>query len=320
MPDPTAPAPPLSTAAMLAALLAMPSLMLALVAGSALACAPLLIWAGRRPAPVRLSDGLAHLSGEDPGEPVVDLPADAGRLDRFGAWLATRRIGAVPERTRRVLSLQGRSVGDLLVEKSVWALGGLMVPLIAQVSAQLMGMALPVTPVLLSLVLGVGGWFLPDLRLRSEQKAVHQDAAEAVLTFVDLVTLSRLANQSASRAVLEASQISDHPVMVRIRTSLERSRLEQQAPWAGLQRLSRELDLPGLGDLVEVLTLDDQGASLVATLRARAAEMRDAHLTQEKLAAHQVSESMTVWMVVPVLVLGLVLLTPPLLSLSGVAP
>ncbi len=108
--------------------------------------------------------------------------------------------------------------------------------------------------------------------------------------------------------------------MLRIRATLERARLEQQAPWSGLERLSRELDLPGLGELVEVLTLDEQGASLVATLRARATEMRNAHLSQEKLAAHRVSESMTVWMVVPVLVLGLILLTPPLLSLSGVSP
>jgi hypothetical protein len=301
--------------------LAVPSLTLALVAGAALACAPVLIWAGRRPAPVRLSDGLAQLAGRRPtADPEVVLPPGAGRLDRFGAWLATRRIGAVSERTRRVLSLQGRSVGDLLVEKTVWALGGLMLPLIVQLTAQLAGMTFPVTPVLLGLALGVSGWFLPDLRLRSAQKEVQQDAAEAVLTFVDLVTLSRLANQSASRAVLEASQVSDHPVMLRIRATLERARLEQQAPWSALERLSRELDLPGLGELVEVLTLDEQGASLVATLRARAAEMRDAHLTSEKLAAHQVSESMTVWMVVPVLVLALILLTPPLMSLSGVSP
>lgn len=298
-----------------------PSLTLAVLAGAAMVSSPLLIWAGRRPAPVRLSDGLAQLAGQRavPG-PLTELPPGAGRLDRFGAWLATRRIGAISERTRRVLSLQGRSVGDLLVEKSVWAFGGLMVPVIAQLSGGLFGMTLPVTPVLVSLALGVTGWFLPDLRLRSEQREVGQDAAEAVLTFVDLVTLSRLANQSASRAVLEASQISDHPVMLRIRATLERARLEQQAPWSGLERLSRELDLPGLGELVEVLTLDEQGASLVATLRARATEMRNAHLSQEKLAAHRVSESMTVWMVVPVLVLGLILLTPPLLSLSGVSP
>ena len=53
-------------------------------------------------------------------------------------------------------------------------------------------------------------------------------------------------------------------------------------------------------------------------LRARVADMRDAHLTREKVAAQRVSESMTVWMVVPVLVFGLVLLTPAMLTLAGV--
>ena len=67
-----------------------------------------------------------------------------------------------------------------------------------------------------------------------------------------------------------------------------------------------------------VLRLDDQGASLAQVLRARVADMRDAHLTREKVAAQRVSESMTVWMVVPVLVFGLVLLTPAMLTLAGV--
>jgi len=80
------------------------------------------------------------------------------------------------------------------------------------------------------------------------QKAVRQDAAEAVLVYIDLVTLARLANQSAPRALVEAAHMSDHPVLARIRMTLERSRLEQQSPWAGLDRLSDELDLPELAN------------------------------------------------------------------------
>ena len=47
--------------------------------------------------------------------------------------------------------------------------------------------------------------------------------------------------------------------------------------------------------------------------------MRDAHLNQEKVEAQTASESLTIWMVIPVLVLGLVLITPPLLIMVGVA-
>ena len=168
-------------------------------------------------------------------------------------------------------------------------------------------------------MLAILGWFIPDTRIRSRSKAVRQDAAEAVLVYIDLVTLARLANQSAPRALVEAAQMSDHPVLARIRTTLERSRLEQQSPWAGLESLSEELGLPELAELVEVLRLDDQGASLAGTLRARVNEMRDAHLSREKIEAQTTSESLTIWMVIPVLVLGLVLITPPLLIMAGVA-
>ena len=43
------------------------------------------------------------------------------------------------------------------------------------------------------------------------------------MVYVDLVTLARLANQSAPRALVEAAQMSDHPVLTRIRMTLERS-------------------------------------------------------------------------------------------------
>ncbi|WP_114043456.1 hypothetical protein [Acidipropionibacterium virtanenii] len=298
-----------------------PSLVLAAACGAVLAASPVLVVAGRRRAPVRLSDALDRLSGAgaEPS-PLAELPADAGRLDRLGARLAAGRLGRVSQPTRRVLALRGRTLSDFMVEKCVWALAGLMLPLLVAGVGRLTGLNPPAAPVLVSMALGAAGWFLPDLRLRSSRREARQDAAEAVLSFIDLVTLARLANESASRALVDAAQLSDHAVMIRICATLERARLEQQAPWAGLERLADELDLPELAELVEVLRLDDQGAALAGTLRARAAEMRDAHLTREKIAAQETSESMTVWMVVPVLVLGLVLLTPPLLRLSGLAP
>lgn len=296
------------------------TLVLATLCGALLALAPVLVVAGRRRAPLRLADALDGLSGQAREEPVVVLPEGAGRLDRLGASLAARHPVLLGARTRRTLALQGRTPGDLLVEKAVLATGGLVVPLMAQVAASMVGTRLPVTPVGLSLLLAVLGWFVPDLRVRSRSRAVHQDAAEVVLVYIDLVTLGRLANQSASRALDEAARMSDHPVMTRIRTALERSRLEQRTPWAELERVAEELELPELSELVEVLRLDDLGASLAGALRARVAEMRDAHLTREKLAAQAVTESLTIWMVVPVLVLGLVLITPPLLRIAGVAP
>ena len=295
------------------------TIVLAAICGALLACAPVFVIFGRRSAPLRLSDALARLSGHGSQDVIVEPAPESGRLERWGTKTAIRWPQVVSERSRRTLALQGRTPGDLVAEKAVMALGGMIVPALARVVAAICGDTLPVTPVGLAVVLAVAGWFIPDTRIRSLSKAVRQDAAEAVLVYVDLVTLARLANQSAPRALVEAAQISDHPVLARIRTTLERSRLEQQSPWAGLDGLSEELGLPELAELVEVLRLDDQGASLAGALRARVNEMRDAHLNREKVEAQTTSESLTIWMVIPVLVLGLVLITPPLLIMAGVA-
>ena len=294
------------------------TLALAAICGALLASAPIFVIAGRRGAPLRLIDALAGLSGSIRQDSVVDPASEDGRLERWGARAATRWPRLISEKSRRTLALQGRTPGDLVAEKAVLAVGGMTMPVLARVVTAIWGDALPVTPVGLAVVLAILGWFIPDTRIRSRSKAVRQDAAEAVLVYIDLVTLARLANQSAPRALVEAAQMSDHPVLARIRTTLERSRLEQQSPWAGLESLSEELGLPELAELVEVLRLDDQGASLAGTLRARVNEMRDAHLNREKIEAQTTSESLTIWMVIPVLVLGLVLITPPLLIMAGV--
>ena len=78
------------------------------------------------------------------------------------------------------------------------------------------------------------------------------------------------------------------------------------------------MDLQPLRDVADVMRLDEQGAALGGALRARVRELRDSHLMSQKIEAQQVSESLTIWMVIPALVFGLILLTPPLLRmLSG---
>lgn len=84
-----------------------------------------------------------------------------------------------------------------------------------------------------------------------------------------------------------------------------------------MHRLADELRLPELADIADVMRLDEQGAALADALRARVREMRDSHLLEEKLAAHEVSERMTVWMTIPSMVFGMAFLAPPVLKLMG---
>ncbi len=164
-------------------------------------------------------------------------------------------------------------------------------------------------------MLGLVGFFVPDIVIGRGAATTTSDATEALLTFMDLVTLERLANSSATQSLHAAAAVSDQAVFVAIRDSLQRSRLEQRAPFTELKRLGAELELPALSDLADVMKLDDSGASLSDALRARVKELRDAHLTKAKVEASAISERMTFLMVIPSLIFGLLFLIPPLLRL-----
>ncbi|GAA1380795.1 hypothetical protein [Luteococcus sanguinis] len=268
--------------------------------------------------PPRLADALAALDDSRPTRTVVEVATgDQDWATRFGSALERRLRVPVSDRVRSSLALQGRTVGDWLTQKAILGLLGLAAPPLAvalMVGAG--GLAQPV-PLVVSLALGAVGWFYPDLAIRGARRATHADAAESLHTLFDLVTLERLANQSSTQALASAAAMSDAPIFQRIRTCIERARLEQRPPWTHLKALADELELPEIADMADVMRLDDQGAPLADVMRARVRELRDAHLTREKQAAHEVSERMTVWMVIPSLVFGLLFLTPPLLRLSG---
>jgi hypothetical protein len=175
----------------------------------------------------------------------------------------------------------------------------------------------PEIPAVAGVVLGLIGFLVPDLLLGRADRDLTEDATEALLTYFDLVTLERLANSSGSQALRAAAAVSDVTVFATIRDALERSRLEQRTPYPELRRLGAELGLPALVDIADVMALDDAGASLSGALRARVRELRDAHLTQARIAASAVSERMALFMVIPSLVFGMFFLVPPVLRLVG---
>ena len=285
--------------------------LLLVLPGMLLALGVVLVATALRPQHARLGDALAVLGAV--AEPEVPAP-DGGRTGP-GAWLLRRRPGLVSPQQLRALELMGRPVADHVTRKLAAAAVGLFAPLALAVALWIASGADPALPALLSLVGALVGFIVPDLALRGADKAVTADATEALLTFFDLVTLERLANQSATQALHAAAALSDVAIFRTIRHSLDRARLQQRMPYAELKQVGRDLELPALVDLADVMALDDAGASLSGTLRARVRELRDAHLTEMKVAASAVSERMTLFMVIPSLVFGLLFLVPPLLRL-----
>ena len=61
--------------------------------------------------------------------------------------------------------------------------------------------------------------------------------------------------------------------------------------------------------------LDETGAALSGTLRARVRELRDAHLTREQIKASAAAEGMTIYMTLPALIFGLIFLVAAMLRI-----
>lgn len=261
---------------------------------------------------------LAPVPGGTPVPDPVELDGVTGS-QRVGAWWYQHSPIPLTERQRARLQLQGRSVSEFCAEKLVMAALGLLSPGLIALTVTLLGGASPGLPVVVGLVGMVLGFFVPDLLLVSSDRAARAGAGEALVTFIDLVTLERLANASASQSLQNAAQVSDIGLFQQIRRTLERAALEQQSPFEELRGLAVRLDLPELGDITDVMQLEETGASLAGTLRARARELRDAHLARMQTEAGAVSESMTVYMTLPALVFGLFFIVPPVLRILGMA-
>ncbi len=264
----------------------------------------------------RLQPALERVSGEA-AIPVAgaDVTASSRPSERLGGWLFRHSPIPLGERQRQSLRLQGKSIAEFYADKFVWAIVGAAVPIVLTFAQVLIsGRSSPwvAAAVLVGVLLG---FFVPDLQLRRQARATRSNAVEALLVYLDLVTLERLANASATSALQRSAELSDAPLFRQIRTALERARLEQQPPYAELRRLADRLDLAELNDVADVMQLDETGAALSGTLRARVKELRDAHLTKERLQASAAAEGMTIYMTLPALIFGLIFLVAALLTL-----
>jgi alkylhydroperoxidase family enzyme len=268
------------------------------------------------PAPPGLQPALDRLGGDR-------APADLRRVDtvagstseRLGALVYRRSPVPLTPRQRQLLRLQDKPVAEFYADKIVMAVVGAILPALVGFGWGLMTGRASWWPAGLALIGLVLGFFVPDLLLRRSGKAGQARAVESLLIFIDLVTLERLANASATEALQSAAALSDVPLFVQIRTALERARLEQQSPYGELRRLADELELPELKDVADIMQLDESGAALSGTLRARVKELRNAHLTREQIAAGAAAEGMTIYMTIPALIFGMIFLGAAMLTL-----
>lgn len=295
----------------------------ALLAGAAFGAAILVTVAAFRTPLPHLAHTLTALRGDTTatGE-LVGLGADPssgdGLVDRWGRWVL--RLGRINPSARQMaqLRLRGISLSRFYGERLTSALlCAAMVGMLA-VSAGVFGVTFSVSlPAGAVLLAAAFGWFLPALRIGASAKAVADDASEALLVYIDLVILERMANQHAKDALTRAATVSDNPLFQQIQAALARAELEREPPWTEIRRLGEQLDMPQLADIADIARMQDEGGSLAAAFRARVAELRNAHVVQRQKEADQITQRMEIPKVLPVVVVSFMLIMPPLLRVAG---
>ncbi len=289
---------------------------LVLLAGILLAAGAVCLVVAAVPGVPRLDAALERAGAQTPVPITVrDLGPVSSPSERLGALLY--RISPLPlsERQRHALRLKDKPIAEFYADKAVMMIIGAVLPGLAAFGWSLATGSTASWPALFGLAGLVIGFFVPDLLLRRDAEGARSGAVEALLVYVDLVTLERLANASATQALHSAAQLSDSPLFGQIRTALERARLEQQPPYDELRRVADQLQLPELADLADVMQLDETGAALSGTLRARVRELRDAHLTSEQIKASAAAEGMTIYMTLPALIFCMIFLAAAMLKI-----
>jgi Flp pilus assembly protein TadB len=246
------------------------------------------------PSGPRLDAALAriHAAGAEESE-LSGLRRSVGRLGTTLPWLP------VPAAD---LALFGQDRERWFSSKIICGLAGLGV--IPAVTALLLLVGYRPSwsiPAVVSLVLGVGLFFAPDLVTRVNAAERRADFRHALTSYLDLVTLQRGAGAAPTEALEAAAGIGGGWAFARIEAALDASRKAGRPPWEGLSALAAEIGIVELADLADIAEVaGHEGAKILHTLAARAESMRAEALSATKAKAGARSTTM----VVPIALLG----------------
>ncbi|MHB1927837.1 MAG: type II secretion system F family protein [Acidimicrobiales bacterium] len=272
-------------------------MIVALVYGAGVGAGLLAVATGLRPTRPSLADSLAALRQVPAPPPLVAPTGTDSALVRLGRPLAAP-LGArklIPGGVRADLAVIGRDPQAHLAEKTALAVIGLVLGpatagLLALDGAHL-GWAVPAWA---AIVLAIGGFFAPDLALRSQATRRRADFRHALSAFLDLVVIALAAGGGVDSALSDAAQVGAGESFAALRRALEAARLARVAPWGPLGRLGDELGITELSELAASVSLaGSEGAKVRESLAAKAASLRAHALADAEGEAQAATEAMS---------------------------
>ena len=286
---------------------------MALLAGAGVGFGVYLGWRALNPGPPALTRVLAGF--QRPGISVADLEAGEAPnghrwSNRLGettlAFLDSAGLADTGELARR-LRILDVSPERQAFNKLLGGVTGFAVPILSGVMMAAAGVSVPAGFLgLAAVVLGLVGFFYPDLGLAERVERRRRGFRHALSAYLDLVTIILAGGGGLETALQSAADSGEGWAFSELRRGLHRARLSGMTPWEAFDHLGEELGVDELRELAASAHLaGDQGARIRASLAAKADSMR----ATQTAAIEAQAEAATEKMLLPVvgLVVGMIL-------------
>lgn len=270
-------------------------------AGFGLGLWALIVWAF--PPRLALSVVLSRLNTATPQPRLITTTTGTGWVFRLGRPLVgpLAAIGLPNPSLRKDLVVTSRSVEQHLADKVVLAIAGVVLPPVVQLALTVIGIPLPwVIPLIGCLLLGVGGFMLPDLAVRRDAARRRATFRMALSAYLNLIRITLAGGAGVDGALSDAAGVGQGWAFTQLRRALTTAHLTRTTPWSALRQLGEELDVRELTELSASVTLaGTEGAKVRASLAAKASALRTHELTDAEGDAQAATERMSL----PVIVL-----------------
>lgn len=268
-----------------------------LAAGAMIGCGVLLLMRVAFPPRPPLAAVLARLERRAAVAVVAEEDKAATLALRVGAGTLRllEGLGLELSGLRRDLRVVGKPLERHLADKVLLAiLGALLAPALAAVAGA-GGVPVPaVVPAWVALLLGVGGFFAPDVGLRAEAEGRRANFRYALGSFFDLVVISLAGGGGVEGALHDSAQAGRGWAYGELQQALATARLRRETPWVALARLGEQLGVAELGELSASVGLaGTEGARVRESLGAKARSLRSHELSEAESAAQAASERMS---------------------------
>jgi len=279
----------------------------------------LLIWQ-LVPAHPDLRDALERLSPDHARRRTQSVTAATDSTQRLGLWGMKVLPAAVWGRTpTRELAILRKPLSRFYGEKVLFFGVGVVIPPLFTVFLAVLGWSVPVAiPAGASLAVGAGLFLLPNHNVRDEARRAREDFRRALVAFSELVALERMGGSGHRQALTNAAAVGDSWIFARLREDLARSAWAGLGPWDVLKQLSAEVQVSELADLAQAMELSGtEGTQVAAVLRARAAALRSALLSEDTARANEVGERMSIPMSLLGVIFMAILVAPAVLRVMA---